>query len=151
MRKYKEVTRQESILGSDCDESNLIGLYKTWEYNNGFEVPHELSAFTKLLNSKKYGETFVITIFCNNKPIGFSINEQLNSHAVNCLFAKGDISYSGVNAYLMNETAKILCARGYTEMNYEQDLGIFNLRKAKEAFDPTFLKKYQLSLVVNVE
>ena len=46
--------------------------------------------------------------------------------------------------FLMHETAKILIEKGYQFMNYEQDLGIPNLRAAKLAFSPTYFLKNTL-------
>ena len=46
----------------------------------------------------------------------------------------------------MQESAKYLLERGVQMLNFEQDLGIPNLRQAKLGFRPhSFLKKYRVS------
>ena len=60
--------------------------------------------------------------------------------------------YKGVNAYLINELAKILYKKGIVYINWEQDLGILGLRENKESYLPTrYLKKYSLSTLQNLD
>ena len=50
--------------------------------------------------------------------------------------------YVGVYEFLMQLSAQILMEKGYKYMNYQEDLGIDGLRRAKLAFRPTgYLRK----------
>ena len=77
--------------------------------------------------------------------IAFIISEIRNSEYAVGHFAKTS-SIKGSTAFLLQSLAKILSIKGIKYFNYEQDLGLGNLRTAKERFRPAFfLKKYGIS------
>lgn len=62
-------------------------------------------------------------------------------------FEKADTSYVGIFPFLKREAAVWFAKAGCRYINYEQDLGIEGLRKAKRSYHPVFmLKKYTVSL-----
>ena len=61
-------------------------------------------------------------------------------------FAKADVRFKGVYAYLHQAEAQSLQAMRCRLVNWEQDLGIPSLRDSKRQWRPVrFLKKYRLS------
>jgi hypothetical protein len=57
--------------------------------------------------------------------------------------SKANTAIKGANAYLMKANSEILATYGRKYFNYEQDLGLQNLRDGKSRFNPAFfLKKF---------
>ena len=79
--------------------------------------------------------------------IAYSIYELLpNNYAIGH-FEKALKGHAGLYDYLKHSTALDLRKQGVTHINYEQDLGIENLRYSKMLLHPeTFLKKFTVSL-----
>lgn len=61
-------------------------------------------------------------------------------------FWKANTEYDGIYHFLMRECCREFDAQGFREFNIEEDMGIEGLRSAKEVFNPTYLKKYNISL-----
>lgn len=145
-RKYPH-GRCEIIDLSDagvCDA--ILKLYRVWESNKNTSVPHEFIALKKCLSEAESLPIFGIGVFIDDALVGFSINQIESDEYATCFFAKGNIEYSGIYSFLINQTARYLKDKNIKYLNYEQDLGLFSLRKSKEAFAPVyFLKKYCLT------
>jgi len=87
-----------------------------------------------------------IGISLEGKLIAFTINELVNADYAVCHFMKGDNSHKGIYSHLVSESAKALLQRGCKYVNFEQDLGLLNLRQSKKTFEPVdFLKKYSVT------
>jgi hypothetical protein len=124
----------------------VTDLYRHWEEKKGFMSMSESFAYDRFLEVSHHFQYVAVGLFDNNALIAVHISALPVSETANGLFEKADIRYVGVYQTLMHEVAKILISRGRTKLNYEQDLGIENLRKSKMAFDPQeFLKKYDVS------
>jgi len=90
----------------------------------------------------------IFTCFLNNNLIGFEIDEILFSKYAVAHFSKVDIQYIGINDFLNMKLSQNLKNEGVEFCNWEQDLGIENLRKSKMSYNPVnFLKKYKVSLI----
>jgi hypothetical protein len=77
----------------------------------------------------------------------FSIFEYIQDSMGIVHFEKCNLSYKGLAQYVRNSVAKEFLANRVHYINYEQDLGIEGLRKAKSMLHPdSFLKKYTVSL-----
>ena len=61
-------------------------------------------------------------------------------------FWKANTEHDGIYHFLMRECCEQFAAQGFSEFNIEEDMGIEGLRKAKEVFNPTYLRKYTISL-----
>lgn len=139
LKKYPNYKVKKISLAEEEGQNAILKLYKVWQENNGHFVPHELQALQKCLAGAHVLNIFGLGIFIDDQLIGFSINEVDTHEYINCFFAKGNIKYYGIYAVLMNETVKFLKNEKLGKyINYEQDLGLFNLRKAKKAFNPCF-------------
>lgn len=87
-----------------------------------------------------------IVIKVNDKPIAFSIYEELNSTTVDVHFEKADRNYKGVYQLINRETSRVAYESGYQFINREEDLNLPGLRKAKESYYPVELRPaYQLA------
>ena len=77
----------------------------------------------------------------------FSIFEKTHDLTGIVHFEKCDLYYKGLAQYVRNSVAKEFLANGVRYINYEQDLGIEGLRKAKSMLHPdSFLKKYTVRI-----
>lgn len=74
-------------------------------------------------------------IYVNKKPIAFHVGEMLTNEVYIVHFAKGSKQYKGVYPYMYQQLAKSL-PNNIEWLNFEQDLGLPNLRQAKHSFEP---------------
>ncbi len=104
----------------------------------------ELAVFERLLKGVNIFNLVTTGIYINEKLVAVLINELLNEgYAIGHLMGADTQLSSGLYSYLMKENAKLLSTLNIRLFNFEQDLGIENLRIAKIRFNPqTFLKKY---------
>src|SRR3989338_336225 len=127
-------------------------MFKKWaeskNINNHFEL-NEFKAFKKLL------EVFdknlrSVSLYENEKMIGFTLYEILSNNYAISHFAKADKRHHSAIYDLLNwEEAKHLYSLGIKYFNWEQDLGIPSLRYSKIKYKPAFfLKKLIVSNMI---
>ena len=150
LRRNKNVRITLLDLKSNDNKKAILALNNLWGINKGVDIPFEKKALEKFFSICDYNAYIAFGVFIDDKLIAFSINEKSTGTVfTNCFFANADTTYCGISAFLMNTSSKILKSFGFKYINYEQDLGINGLRKAKEAFKNTnFLRKYQALLSV---
>lgn len=131
------------------DQNLLIELLNYWLQNKEGELHKEKNvieryiAYHNILNTPT--EFINLGIFVNDQLIAFSVNEIINQTYGITHFAKANVDYKGVYAYLMKQTAQYLRDNKCTLLNYEQDLGIQKLRYSKMSYNPIkFQKKYTI-------
>lgn len=128
-------------------KEDYIALFKQWAKSKNLEhwELNEYSAFEKFLQNRECNN-YIVSIYDDNKMIGFSTFELLlNDYAI-CHFAKADSTYKGVYDWLFYVLGTVLAEHGVRYWNFEQDLGIANLRQSKRKYKPAFyLKKYIVS------
>lgn len=155
--KKNLVNRFERMYGSDTKASvldltnenikkEILQLFYTWEKSSKKEradTENELKAIQRLLRYSDELQIYIIGLFVDNQLTAFSINEVINKEYGVIHYEKADISFTGVFQYLKQQSAINFQQQGCTFINYEQDLGIEGLRKAKMSYKPIkFLKKY---------
>lgn len=124
---------------------NLFFIWEKQTNKNRSETKNELIAIRRLLKSTYFFNLMSVGIFIKNKLIAFSINEVTHKNYAIIHFEKADTSYIGVFQYLKQQTAMYLEKLGCAYINYEQDLGIPSLRKAKQSWQPIkYLKKFKI-------
>lgn len=134
-------------LTDDLTRREVLELCRKWEENKGFPIPNEQRALHRFLDVAHLFNYSAVGITVDSALAGFCTTVLLHDGRANALFEKVDTRYHGIHALLRHEVAKNLLRKGYTHLNYEQDLGILSLRQSKMAFNPTgFLKKYSISL-----
>ena len=148
---HPEIEVRELDLRNPSIKKEISCLFHRWakiKIAKGDEFESsEITAFNNLLILAENQNLILVGLYINNEIIAFIISEIRNSEYAVGHFAKADSSIKGVNAYLLQSLARVLSARGIKYFNYEQDLGLENLRDAKMRFRPaSFLKKYTLSL-----
>lgn len=83
-----------------------------------------------------------IKIFIGNELAGFNFGSQINDNTYDGMIQKGNIKYDGIYDLLNRESAKMWINR-FSYLNFEEDLGIEGLRKAKLLYQPSILlEKY---------
>lgn len=128
--------------------SDLLNFFHTWKSlkQKGSHVNlEELRAIERFIDLFTNCEIIVASVYIDNVLKGYSLFEQINSEYSLYSFQKTDTSIIGINEFLNNCVAKYLNSKKSKYLNIEQDLGIEGLRKAKKAYDPTFLKKYTIT------
>ena len=112
-------------------------------------TPKEKKAILEILQMENKN-LLIFTCFLNDNLIGFEIDEILSNKYVISHFSKADISYDYIYDFLNEKIAQYLETQNVALWNWEQDLGIKNLRKSKMSYYPVnFLKKYKVSLITN--
>jgi len=113
--------------------------------NLSFE--NEKKALSKILQIES-NNLLIFTCFLNNNLLGFEIDEILSNRHSIAHFSKVDTSYNGLNDLLNMRLSQHLKNEGVEFCNWEQDLGIENLKKSKMSYSPIkFFKKYKVSLI----
>ena len=83
-----------------------------------------------------------IVVYIKGTVVGYAAGIALNDDCIDEVIEKGRKDIVGIYQLLCNEFA-ILCGRGYTWINREEDLGIEGLRTAKRSYHPSrMLEKY---------
>lgn len=143
---YPDYVIKHLDLTLDKIKQEIKDLFYLWEQQKGksrTETAIELIAIEKLFGIASVRNISGLGIYHKNKLIGFTTYHLLPDNYAGMSLEKGDNTYQGIYPFLKHETAKILKELGCTYLNYEQDLGIPGLKKAKQLWRPVFhLKKY---------
>ena len=140
-------SNQIDLLNLDT-QKKIFELLDRWEQNKidlnkPVEKKNEAIALKRLFSVIESINLVGIGVFDEGTLIGFSINEILLEPYAITHFAKSDSTFPGVYAFLMKETCSQILCYNRSVLNYEQDLGLSNLRFSKQSFRPiNFFKKY---------
>lgn len=144
IKSYPEHSVELLDLTKEGTKQNIKDLFSLWEKRkerDRKETQMELTAIEKLFDLVNVLDIIGIGVFFQNKLIGFSTAHNVQDNFAILSFQKCDISYKGIYEYLTNETAKHLKTLGSEYINYEQDLGIPGLKRAKQLWRPVFFLK----------
>lgn len=154
-REHHKATFELKKINDSMLHNQIISVLKDWNNkkkteNKTHDLKHEENAINRLFQEKNEGNLIVSCVLLNEIMIGFSIDEILPSNYAISHFIKADYSHAGVYDFLNKNIAEYLATQNITLWNWEQDLGISNLRKSKTSYNPVnFLKKYKISLFQN--
>jgi len=141
--KVENIDINDAKVQQDIEELFLI--WEKLKNKTRQETNTELEAIKKCIKHARNFNLLNIGIYIDNKLVGFTINEILNDGYYVGHFGKFHPEVKGGSQYIEHMTAKYMKERGCTHMNYEQDLGIANLRHEKTTWNPVkYLKKYTL-------
>ncbi len=153
INRYRKQCSENTVVLSDTLstlEDQILKLDESWVKNKSktdgvLEFKNELEALKRIFSIKN-SDLITTCLFSEGKLIGFCINELLpNSEYAIAHFAKADVNYPGIYSYLLNQNCKFLIEKGKKYLNYEQDLGLPELRYSKNSFKPEFfLKKFTI-------
>ncbi len=126
----------------------ILTLQNKWSQDSINFSKNEERAFMRFIKFAEHFKYLAIALVINDTLVGLSINALPAESCAHSLFLKADKEYHGIYAAMMHETSKKLIEHNYHHINYEQDLGIEGLRKAKVALDPVhFLNKYAVTYI----
>ncbi|MDC7221927.1 MAG: phosphatidylglycerol lysyltransferase domain-containing protein [Spirochaetales bacterium] len=116
------------------------------------------NASTHMLETNDYGpckealedrEGFGLSgrvFYADGQPAGFVLGEPLNPSTFTIHFAKADIQFKGIYAYMFSEISAQLKDQ-YEYINMEQDLGKDGLRQTKRSYRPDLMAhKYRIEV-----
>jgi uncharacterized protein len=112
--------------------------------NSKIDLDYEQFAINRMFEISITQENVLLTLaYSNNKVVGFSVDELLLGDSVLSHYFKTLPNYYGLTELLNQHVAQKLESLGYENWNWQQDLGIENLRKMKLGYRPKkLLKKY---------
>lgn len=139
-----------SLKDSHVSES-VLKLFEKWQSikakkEAGYGL-HDLAAMKRLLQGVEVFDLITVGIFIEEELVALFISQLIGPEYALAHMMKADTSVDdGLYAFLMKKNAEVLSSFNIKFFNYEQDLGLENLRIAKSRFYPqTFLKKYTIS------
>lgn len=106
---------------------------------------YDLKAIQRLFIDPTTLNLNAMFIYNRHSLIGFTIFEILDNGYAVSNFQKVNLIYDGASESINYSLAKYLKKQGCIYINFQQDMGIPGLRRAKLDYDPTFLKKYIIS------
>ena len=148
-KNYPEHNVEMLDLDSPKIQNELLELFLKWEKNKNKkseDTEIELIAVKKLFSILNLLNVYGLGVHIDNQLVGFSTYHKIDNDYAIMTFEKGDISFEGIYSFLNHKTAMHLRDLGAKYLNYEQDLGIPGLKKAKQLWRPVFyLNKYSIS------
>ncbi len=142
-----EVVNDTLVARAEDDE--IVAFFRSWQRarnKSDATVDDELNAINRVLGSSKHLNSEIFLVYIESKLAGYTIYEKVGDDIVTIHFDKADTNYKGIFEYMKHSFAKLIYERGIKYINYEQDLGIEGLRRAKESYHPIkYLKKYSIS------
>jgi len=113
--------------------------------NKKYDIENEEKAISRLLKVAGGKKLFISCVLLHGTMIGFSIDEILPKKYALSHFFKADISYIGIYDFLNKCVSQYLKTKDIVLWNWEQDLGLKNIRNSKKKYHPiNFLKKYKV-------
>jgi len=127
-------------------KQEIIDMFFVWEEKSQKikeDTQHEFIAIKRLLKASETLNLYIQGIYVEDRMIAFTIKEIIQSPYSIIHFEKCDKSFEGISSILRLESAKFLKTNNIEFINFEQDLGIEGLKKAKQLWRPVnYLKKY---------
>ena len=148
VKKFPNIRIENLDFKNPTTEIDILKLDAEWlkdkikkDINYKFNI-NESMAIDSFFKSK-LKNIIGVGIYDDKILVGYSIFETLPNGYSICHFCKAKTHFNSIYDYLVKESAKILRSKGFSLLNYEQDLGIPGLRHAKNSFRPiNFLKKF---------
>lgn len=144
---------QESASSPEA-QVRIFTLLKTWadnkvEERKELDLKNEQKAILRALKAADNDlKILLTTLNIDDEIIAFSIDEIVSHDYAISHFFKTDHSHQGCTEYFNSALAENLHNSGIEHWNWEQDLGLNNLRDVKQRYRPvSFLKKFIVSNV----
>lgn len=120
-----------------------------WAFENDKSVKAysaESVALDRLFANLDLIDVRITIVRIDDKICAFSVNEVLTGGLAICHFEKALTTFEGAYTYVINTAAIDLRSQGCEIVNWEQDLGLPGLRRAKSSYQPSgMLKKFTLT------
>lgn len=151
IKRFPNVVVKNITLNDPDISANVMNLFDAWQKNKvkqgSDQESHDPLAMQRLLKNIDHFNLITVGIYISDVLSALFVCEKVDQDNILAHFMKADLSIDdGLYAFLMKKNAEILKNYDVTYFNYEQDLGIENLRIAKSRFQPKFfMKKYTVS------
>lgn len=119
----------------DC-HALLSAIYTEDDLKSDFYLGYEVDTLNFVLGHFARLGVEGLLIRADDRPVAFSIYEQLNASTYVVHFEKARKEYKGLYQLVNRETAKNILAKGFPYINREEDLGIEGLRQSKLSYNP---------------
>lgn len=148
-RLHGEKTETKSLdLSIPENRAELERVLQDWQLSrnkDNQEVRNEFIAIKRALENAKILNLQAYGLFVDHKLAAFTLFEILPNKVAVIHFDKADTRYVGIFEHLKHSFAKHIASLDIETINYEQDLGLEGLRRAKESYHPVdYLKKYRI-------
>lgn len=146
-KRYMELYGHLKVFEFETNEipiEECINLFKRWAKIKGLNhlELNEYAAFVRCIHNQEC-RNIVVAVYDNQSVIGFAVYELISDEYAMGHFLKADSNYKGLNEALHFFVSQKLALKNIRYWNYEQDLGIPQLRQSKAKYKPIFyLKKY---------
>lgn len=134
----------------EATSNALLTVFEEWKQysaQTSDELAAESAAFQRLLRNADHFKLVITLLKVHGKAVAFSMNEIIDDRYGICHFEKALPVHPQIYALTAHLAAKDLQTKGCQYVNWEQDLGLPGLRKAKRAYHPQhYLKKYFLAV-----
>lgn len=127
----KDLTNQWSNAKKQQKKSNIINQI-------------EIAAIDRLIIDGHNFNIIIFSVYINNKLSGFAIFEIIDKDHAVIGFQKADLSFKGINEFIISQVSKYLFEKNVKNLNIEQDLGIEGLRISKMDYNPKFFIKHTI-------
>lgn len=151
LRQYPTTYVEIGDLGDAKVQEQIVSVLRSWENNKKsedkeYELQHEEASINRLFQTAHAHKLIVTGVFLGDSMIGFSIDEILpNQYGIEH-FSKADSAHKGIYDFLNEKVAQHLEENDIALWNWEQDLGVENMRRSKMSYRPqSFLKKFTIS------
>ncbi|MDD4847325.1 MAG: GNAT family N-acetyltransferase [Bacteroidales bacterium] len=140
--------RWESLRPSLLDDALQILLQ--WE-NTEAPTPQIMSEKAMIITALQHFETLQLRggiLYVEQQPVAFTFGSELRNDTFCCHVEKADVRYEGAFAMINYLFANDLYSR-YAFINREEDLGLENLRKAKQSYHPVMMEEKMEAIEIN--
>lgn len=128
--------------------AEITFLFKEWADDKKLtDWQHEFESLMRAISDGLFSFS-IFTLRVGGVLAGFTVIEPISSSTVMLHYWKTKGSITNAYGYMMIEISRILSNRGYSLLNFQQDIGLPHLRESKLRWHPKdFLKKYRLTLI----
>jgi hypothetical protein len=137
------------VIVKEIDKTSVHELkkvYEEWLYNrqnlNQSLINNEIKEFEIAIDNYDKLGLIGLSVYVDNVIVGFNFGALVSGDTYDGMVQKGNIKYEGIYEILNRETAKMY-QNLIRYMNFEEDLGVEGLRKAKLMYHPDYMiEKY---------
>lgn len=142
----EHIDQKELDLGDDVTVKAIDKVLKDWGNKKGMDISDETIGIQRSIDHHKALKMRAFGVFYKKSLIAFTLFEVLPGKVAVIHFDKANTKFVGVFEHMKHSFAKHLASLDVEVINYEQDLGVEGLRKAKESYHPVrYIKKYTLT------
>ena len=111
------------------------------------EMFYELEGLKEVFEHLPEFSPLGMAVYIDDRIVGFTVGEKLNSSLATVHVEKGDTNYKGIYAFI-NKTFAERYLKDTLYINRQEDMGIPGLRRAKQSYDPyKLVKKYSADIM----